>query len=91
MIQSVQTSLPGYYAVFPWEQTLPLTVLQIVNETSTYASLSATARTAIIPRHNFIFMDPGTGWQEDGSITVGERALQFDLGDKRQCFVNKVE
>ena len=84
------TPLNGMVSPFPWEKTLAADILRVVNETTTYTSSMSNN---IVARHNYLFMDPGTGWggENNGTTTVGERALQFDFGEGNESFVNKME
>lgn len=86
-----ETALQGVYSVFPFEQSLSSLQHIVLNDFVAYEDLDVQVlRNTILPRHNYVFMDPGTAWEgEDNGDTIGERALQFDLGD--DCFVNRFE
>ena len=89
-LHASSTSLPNMMSPFPWEQTLAADILRVINETEVYSS---TMLNNVVARHNFLFMDPGTGWsgEGNGTTTIGERALQFDFGEGAEGTVNKME
>lgn len=90
-LQASTTKVDSFYSCFPWECSLSAPVLRIINETVTYDSV--THSQYVIPRHNYIFMDGGSDWNEEtvGStnVTIGERALQFDL--QSTSMVNRID
>lgn len=91
------TPQPNFLSCFPWEISLSRQLLRIVNEVDNYASVASFASKEVVPRHNYIFMDAGSDFDEDvdpssgGSVTIGERAMQFDLGAGNASMVNRVD
>jgi len=89
-LSSGNTSLgETWKSPFPWEQSLTPTQLSVLNETSAYET---SANVQILNAHKYLFMDPGTTWNEHGgNVTIGERSLQFDFGTDRDFFINKFQ
>lgn len=91
------TNVAGYVSPFPWERRLTPHQLAVLNETQAY---NAAFRYDVLDAGQYLFMDPGTAWNEQArpqgnasvnDVTVGERSLQFDFGVGRPCFVNKCQ
>jgi hypothetical protein len=79
---------------FPWEKSLTLQQLRVVNELTDY---DASLKDQIVNCDKYLFMDPGTTWgghtdtPSSSTCTIGERSLQFDFGTGRNLFVNKFQ
>jgi hypothetical protein len=91
------TRVDGFLSPFPWEQRLTAHQLAVLNETQAY---NAEFRYQVLDASQYLFMDPGTAWNEQAraqgnsvvnDVTVGERSLQFDFGVGRTCLVNKFQ
>jgi hypothetical protein len=95
VLSSQPTNVPGWWSPFPWEQKLTADQLAIANETQAYPVGSSQYRYQLLDCHDYLFMDPGSAWNEHehagNTATVGERALQFDFGLGREYFVNKFQ
>ena len=88
-LASQNTSASDWRSPFPWEQSLTGDQMNILNEKQAY---SAAATLQILDNRDYLFMDPGTSWNEhEGNVTVGERSLQFDFGTNRRHFINKFQ
>jgi len=88
-LSSGNTRVANWKSPFPWEQSLTLDQLSVLNEQSPY---NPSSKKQILNAHKYLFMDPGTSWNEqDGNVTIGERSLQFDFGTDRDFFVNKFQ
>jgi len=88
-MSSGNTSVVDWKSPFPWEQSLTSNQLSVLNEKSAYET---SANVQILNAHKYLFMDPGTAWNEHGgNVTIGERSLQFDFGTDRDFMINKFQ
>ena len=88
-LASANTAVTDWKSPFPWEQSLTEHQLGVLNETVSYNE--AVGNTQIVDVRKYLFMDPGTSWNEHGgNATIGERSLQFDFGGTSQ-FINKFQ
>ncbi len=88
-LSSMNTAASGWTSPFPWERSLTRDQMNILNEKQAY---SADVMLQILDNRDYLFMDPGTSWNEhEGNVTVGERSLQFDFGANRRHFINKFQ
>jgi hypothetical protein len=91
-LPSVPTRMAGWKSPYPWEQSLTPDQLNIVNGVTVMDPSSVAYRYQIVSVLDHLFMDPGTAWTDhNGTTTIGERSLQFDLGTNRNFFINKFQ
>ena len=89
-LASGNTAVAGWKSPYPWEQSLTEHQLGVLNETLSYSE--AVGNTQILDVRKYLFMDPGTSWNEHGgNVTIGERSLQFDFGTGRSQYINKFQ
>ena len=60
-ITSTNTNLDNWKSPFPWEQSLTQRQLTVLNEVKQYDIID---KNDILNCHEYLFMDPGTSWNE---------------------------